>query len=767
MGNSALLKSIEEALLREGLSVHSAGNGIDAVMEAFSQRPRCVLLGQVMAGVDGIKACRLIRSLIPENEMPVVVSIPDSKPEMRRRALQAGAASVVEYSTTVQRIAELVRKLISKSVTSSTPVELPLSRGSILAMAADSIEEALEITETVVYLADELRGVSSVTEACRKTSAAVLRGLGFQRVWIGMLSSDSDTLKPVYYKGRGVAGDPLVISGVSGKLPADIAISTGKQVLSWQLDKGQAGLEWAGSMSYIDTPFFSGTDTAGLIRCDNGLSKRLPDSGQIRALSMVAGILSSFVRYMTVQGILDEKALNVGRILHHLRVLSLTADGKGRIREISGENWISPFIQETVAEESVYSFFSSFSEDLAEEFERTVLKGGLELTRKPVRIGDSSMYAGISCMPSSDGSISVMISDRSAEARLAERVQSMEFETDAMASLAADLTSEMDAGEICRIISRTVEKFYPEETAAVLAPESLKTSFEPDSMIVYAVSGARNRASSLLPRATVLLNGERDSGVLGEAVRKARVTNIPDLLNSDYYFSGSTGSRSELVIPMMSRGRIVGVVDILSPVQNRFQADDIRRLNNITGFAAGVLESALQQTELIRVARRDRLTGLHNMTFFEERYPEEFERALRYQYSFSLIMMDIDDFKTYNDTYGHPMGNVLLQKVTQAMIGSLREVDILVRYGGEEFICVLPLTDKQVAVEIAERVRRNVLEANSDIPNASSQPGGCVSLSLGVAAFPEDSREQAELVEIADRRMYRAKREGKNRTCHT
>jgi len=217
---------------------------------------------------------------------------------------------------------------------------------------------------------------------------------------------------------------------------------------------------------------------------------------------------------------------------------------------------------------------------------------------------------------------------------------------------------------------------------------------------------------------------------------------------------------------MLSRGRVVGVIDLESNQVNRFREDDIRRLNNLVGFTSGVLETALQQTELIKLTRRDRLTGLYNMTFFEERYPEEFERAERYEYSFSLIMMDIDDFKHYNDSFGHPMGNILLQKLTRAMSDALRDVDMLVRYGGEEFVCILPLTDKEVAGEIAERIRIKVLEASKSIPNAAEQPRGFVSLSLGVATFPVDSREKDELLEIADQRMYRAKRAGKNRVCY-
>jgi len=766
MGSPALLKATEEALLREGLSVQSAGNGIDAVLMALKSRPGCVLCGQVLAGMDGMKVCRLLNSLFPVGQIPVIVSIPDSKPEMRNRALSAGAAAVVDYSTPFQETADLIKELTADRISTAQSGDLTISRDRVLPMAADCLEDSLELLETVVRLAGELRSVTSISEACRKVSASILRGLGFQRVWIGLVNRSRTGIDAVSYKGRGITGDSIKLSPAGSKLPADIAVSTGEQIPAWESEFSGASFDWVGSNSFVDTPIkFDGT-VKGIIRCDNGISRRRPSKESLKSLRMLSDLLSSFLRYLDAQNHLDDQLTYLDVILDRLRTAVFIMDSLGVIREFSGDSSLIPGTADTVRGAFIGDLLPKLSPKAVEQIVQAV-KSRNDFSLESVEIAGENRFISVSSQVVNTHEIMLMLSERTDNEKLSRRISMLEFETDAMASLAADLTSEGDVREICRTIVRTVENFYPEESIAILAPESSLSAFSPDSLFVYAVSGSKHRQGALLPGATILLGKEGETGIVGEAVRTRRVTNIPDVFHCDYYITGLLSTRSELAIPMLCRGRLVGLIDIQSPVVNRFKADDIRRLNNITGFAAGVLESALQQTELINMARRDRLTGLHNMTFFEERYPEEFDRALRYEYSFSLIMMDIDDFKNYNDTHGHPMGNVLLQKVTTAIGTALRDVDILVRYGGEEFICVLPLTDKQVAVEIAERIKTRVLEANSDIPHSESQPRGCVSLSLGVATFPEDSRERDELIEVADQRMYRAKRAGKNSVCHS
>ncbi len=130
--------------------------------------------------MDGMKVCRLLNSLFTRKDMPVIISVPDSRPEMRQRALSAGAVAVVDYSTSFSEIADLVRLHISEFRTTPSPLELTLSRDRVLPMAADCLEESLESIETVIRFAGDLRGVTSIPEACRKVSSAVLRGWDFR-----------------------------------------------------------------------------------------------------------------------------------------------------------------------------------------------------------------------------------------------------------------------------------------------------------------------------------------------------------------------------------------------------------------------------------------------------------------------------------------------------------------------------------------------------------------------------------------------------------
>lgn len=765
MGSPALLKTTEEALLREGLSVHSSGNGIDAVMDALQIRPRCVLCGQVLAGMDGMKVCRLLNSLFTRKDMPVMISVPDSRPEMRQRALSAGAVAVVDYSTSFSEIADLVRLHISEFRTTQSPLDLTLSRDRVLPMAADCLEESLESIETVIRFAGELRGVTSIPEACRKVSSAVLRGLGFQRVWVGLVNRNRTEIEAVSYRGRGITGESIPVDPAGSRLPAEMALASGAQIPSWDADPTGMVSEWAGSSSYVDTPIRAGSRVLGIIRCDNGLSRRRPSPDSLRSLRMLSDMLSSFIRYLDVQSLLEERVGSIDLIMKDIGVGAVMIDPSGIITDRSGDFSVIPGGELPSKGDPLWKFLDILPGDTAERLNDAFLKGR-DYSTKPVRLGGGSAHAGFSLHESGGQGMLLVITDLSATAGMTERIRALEFETDAVASLAADLTSEGDVREICRTMLRTLETFYPDESISVMAAGTPNSAMIPESLTINAVSGSIYRNGALISGASLLL-GREGGGIVGEAVRNFRIINVSDVLQCDYYIRSIPETRSEIAIPMLSRGRVVGLIDIQSERLNRFQSDDIRRLNNMVGFAAGVLDAALQKTELINMARRDRLTGLHNMTFFEERYPEEFERAQRYEYSFSLIMMDIDDFKHYNDSHGHPMGNVLLQKVTAAMTGALRDVDILVRYGGEEFVCILPLTDKQVAVEIAERIRSKVLQANVVIPHAEEQPRGFVSLSLGVATFPVDSREKDELIELADQRMYRAKRAGKNSVCHS
>ncbi|OPX28173.1 MAG: hypothetical protein B1H09_08265, partial [Gemmatimonadaceae bacterium 4484_173] len=233
MGSPALLSVTEEALLKEGLSVETVTSGIDAVTSAFSSKPRCILCGQVLAGMDGLKVCRFLSTVYTNSEMPVIITVPDLNPRVRRRAFSASAVAVVDYSTPFSQVVGLIRTHMSSERSSAIRSGFPVSQDRLLLMTADSLEDSLESIETVVNLASELNGVTSIAEASRKVVLSILTGLGFQRAWIGVLDSSAATVEAVAFRGRGITGEPVKLSGTPGYLTVDTAVSEGVQVLSW------------------------------------------------------------------------------------------------------------------------------------------------------------------------------------------------------------------------------------------------------------------------------------------------------------------------------------------------------------------------------------------------------------------------------------------------------------------------------------------------------------------------------------------------------
>lgn len=173
------------------------------------------------------------------------------------------------------------------------------------------------------------------------------------------------------------------------------------------------------------------------------------------------------------------------------------------------------------------------------------------------------------------------------------------------------------------------------------------------------------------------------------------------------------------------------------------------------------IEYALLYERTRQFAVQDALTELANFGYFLERLREEKNRAERYQRLLSLVLFDIDHFKKYNDTHGHPAGNAVLKKIAALIQEEAREVDLAARFGGEELALILPETHRFAALEAAERIRRRV--ENENFPGGESQPLGKITISAGVATFPVDAENEEKLIQRADEALYLSKREGRNR----
>lgn len=217
---------------------------------------------------------------------------------------------------------------------------------------------------------------------------------------------------------------------------------------------------------------------------------------------------------------------------------------------------------------------------------------------------------------------------------------------------------------------------------------------------------------------------------------------------------------SQAAVPLRAGEEVLGVMIMASSTRRELSQIEMERLEVLGSQASLSLHNALLHEELERLSVTDRLTELYNHGFFQLRLEEEFQRSKRYGRPLSLIMIDIDDFKEFNDAYGHPRGDRVLKEVSTVIRSALRDVDVAARYGGEEFAVVLPETPCEGALQVAERIRAGVESVSHDVGDRMAVR---MTVSVGVATFTGDAATSGELLEIADAAMYRGKRAGKNR----
>jgi diguanylate cyclase (GGDEF)-like protein len=219
-------------------------------------------------------------------------------------------------------------------------------------------------------------------------------------------------------------------------------------------------------------------------------------------------------------------------------------------------------------------------------------------------------------------------------------------------------------------------------------------------------------------------------------------------------------ARSMILAPLMSVERLVGLLFFGARRPNAFSAADLKRAEAFSNNVVFPVQRALLEIELKRLAYTDAQTLLFNHRHFQVQLDEEVTRAQRYGRSVSLIMMDIDSFKEFNDTYGHPAGDQVLKDLAHVVKSNLRTVDIAARYGGEEFVVICPETQRDQAVILAERLCIRIAETPLNVTASGPKR---ITVSIGVSCFPEDSITKGGLVDAADKALYDAKRAGKNR----
>jgi diguanylate cyclase (GGDEF)-like protein len=257
-------------------------------------------------------------------------------------------------------------------------------------------------------------------------------------------------------------------------------------------------------------------------------------------------------------------------------------------------------------------------------------------------------------------------------------------------------------------------------------------------------------------------------GIAGRVLQDGTPLFIDDIERNanGFYRRPKYRTGSFISIPLKIGEETIGVLNISDKITGEvFSEEDLSLLRSFASYASIALERSTYYSlagQLKELSITDSLTGLFNRRYFEERFIEELHRSGRHNLSFSLAMIDIDDFKLFNDTEGHLAGDEVLKYIANSAKECLRVSDVIARFGGEEFAVIMPQTEKDEAFLVAERIRTAVKE---QLPCARTAfPRDAMTVSIGISTFPYDGKERKELIRHADKALYRAKMEGKDRT---
>jgi len=220
-------------------------------------------------------------------------------------------------------------------------------------------------------------------------------------------------------------------------------------------------------------------------------------------------------------------------------------------------------------------------------------------------------------------------------------------------------------------------------------------------------------------------------------------------------------SRSIIAVPLLGWERPLGALLVYSPAPSAFSARDFAYFKAVGRQLSIALDNATVLNRATDMSLRDPLTGLFNRRYLEEVLETEIRRAARYNLPLAVTMIDVDHFKAYNDRHGHPRGDEALCEVAQRLRDQVRRTDVVTRYGGEEFVVILPVTSKAHARLIGEKLRAGIAAVPFGVTREWS--GDPLTISVGVAGCPDDATSVGDLLRAADAALYAAKRAGRNR----
>ena len=315
------------------------------------------------------------------------------------------------------------------------------------------------------------------------------------------------------------------------------------------------------------------------------------------------------------------------------------------------------------------------------------------------------------------------------------------------------LTSTLDLQKILQTIMEKISDFLHPDTWSLLMLDE-KTQ---ELYFEIAIGAGANNLKDVR-----LKVGE---GIAGWVVEHGEPVLVDDV-KGDARFSSKfdeltqTNTQSVVCVPIKSREHILGVIELVNCLGKKsFKKEDIPILKNLADYAAIALENTRNFQRIQELTITDDCTALYNARHLHFVLDAEIYRSTRYNYEFSVIFIDLDHFKSVNDTYGHLIGSKLLWMIGEIIKGHLRLIDYAFRYGGDEFVVLLPQTPKESALMVVRRIKDLL---NSKLFFTDENLNIKVTASFGLAAFPGDARTRKDILRMADEAMYVVKNSTRN-----
>ena len=345
-----------------------------------------------------------------------------------------------------------------------------------------------------------------------------------------------------------------------------------------------------------------------------------------------------------------------------------------------------------------------------------------------------------------------MVSDQ-AYSQLLQQIKRRDEELAILTGIGKALTSSLNIEEILDNIMGKV--------SALLKPKMWSLLLvDPASQELYfkiIVSPVADKLKEIR-----LKIGEGIAGCVAHTGEALLINNVQDDNRFARHIDGmvSFTTRSIICVPMKIKSRVVGVIELINSFEDmQYQQADLLLLKTIADYAAIAIENARNFQRVNDMLIVDDLTGLYNARHFESVVDREIAASIRYSFPVSIVFFDLDHFKAVNDTYGHLVGSRVLSEVGALLKRSIRAADAAARFGGDEFVILLPNTSKLQALSMVKNLRAKL---NSKVFHGDQGQVIHITASFGIATFPDDSTVKIELMRLADEAMYKVKEAGRD-----